>query len=235
MRRFTRGLMAVVAFWLLITICQSARAQTSLTISGISPNSGPIGSVVTITGLNFGTSQASSTISLNGTPATVLFWSDTSINVLVPSGATSGTFSVTVDNEVASSGTYTVTALPPGWSDEDVGAVGVAGGATYANGVFTVKGSGTGISATSDEFHFAYQSLSGDGTIMARVASCSGGQCGVMIRETLNTNAANAFIAYLPTYTSAEFYDRASTGGNTSSLAGSSTHSLPYWVKVVRS
>jgi len=46
--------------------------------------------------------------------------------------------------------------------------VGVAGSATYASGTFTMKGSGTQIYGTADMMHFAYQSLSGDGAIVAR-------------------------------------------------------------------
>ena len=53
----------------------------------------------------------------------------------------------------------------------DVGAVGVAGSASYSNGTFTVSGSGDDVWGTADAFHYAYQSLSGDGQIVARVAS----------------------------------------------------------------
>ena len=39
------------------------------------------------------------------------------------------------------------------------------------NGVYTVKASGADIFGTSDQFHFVYKQLSGDGQIVARVAS----------------------------------------------------------------
>src|SRR5256885_2007841 len=54
--------------------------------------------------------------------------------------------------------------LPSGWSDLDVGADGLPGGAGYANGVFTVTASGQWIWSNADGMHFVYQSLSGDGT-----------------------------------------------------------------------
>lgn len=82
-------------------------------ISGVSPGSGPVGSSVTVSGANFGTTQGSSTIVFNGTPATTtLSWSDTSVSVPVPTGATSGNVVVTV-NGVASNGTnFTVLPTP---------------------------------------------------------------------------------------------------------------------------
>ncbi|MGD0814928.1 MAG: hypothetical protein ABSA83_15085 [Verrucomicrobiota bacterium] len=36
-------------------------------------------------------------------------------------------------------------ALPPGWSNEDIGSPGLAGSATYTNGLWTVTGGGTDI------------------------------------------------------------------------------------------
>ena len=42
------------------------------------------------------------------------------------------------------------TALPPGWTSQDVGETGLAGTATFANGVFTVSGAGSDIWGTAD-------------------------------------------------------------------------------------
>src|ERR1700675_1939311 len=59
--------------------------------------------------------------------------------------------------------------LPTGWSDQDIGQVGVTGSASYSSGVFTVQGAGWGAAnLPSDGLHFVYQGLSGDGTIIAR-------------------------------------------------------------------
>lgn len=75
--------------------------------------------------------------------------------------------------------------------------MGVAGSATYASGTFTVNGAGAGVNngATTDAFHFVYQPLPGDGTIVARVVSLQGSsaQAGVMIRESLSWGATNAY------------------------------------------
>src|SRR5271169_2994209 len=96
---------------------------------------------------------------------------------------------------------FTITSqpLPNSWLDADVGAVGLTGSATYAGGIFTVNGSGNAIYYTADQMHFVYQALSGDGTIVARVVSASGStypESGVMIRETLDPGATNAFLSY---------------------------------------
>jgi hypothetical protein len=73
--------------------------------------------------------------------------------------------------------TVTTHPLPAGWLDQDIGQVGMTGSASYASGVFTIQGAGQGIysGSTSDSFHFVYQSLPGDGTIVARVVSLTGG------------------------------------------------------------
>ncbi len=232
--RIFRFKSTAVAALLVLLFCRQASGQAP-SITNMSPVSGPIGTFVTITGAGFGSSQGSSTIALNGTAAPVWSWNDTTIVASVPSGVSSGIFSVTANGQVASSTTFTVVSLPGGWSDTDVGSVGLAGSATYASGVFTVKGAGSGITGTADGMHFAYQPLSGDGTIVARVvSSSSGSQAGVMIRETLNANAADAYTISQPSNSYLQFFYRASTGASATGSTATSI-SLPAWVKLVRS
>ena len=231
----TRTLVAVTA---LISICAGHAFAQAPTISSISPSSGAVSTSVMITGTNFGSSQGSSTVSLNGTSAAVASWSNTNIVAVVPTGATSGLFAVTVNSQTANSSTFTVTTLPSGWTDSDIGSVGIAGSASYSNGTFTVKGAGQYIWSTADSFNFAYQSWTGNGAIVARVVSVSGSeyaQAGVMIRETLNTGSTNGYMAFQNNQSpsSMKFFNRTSTGGSTS--APTSSGSLPYWVEVVRS
>jgi hypothetical protein len=132
----------------------------------------------------------------------------------------------------------TLTTLPSVWTDGDIGSPGVAGSASYANGTFTVAGAGQQIYGTADAFHFVYQPLSGDGTIVARVVSVQGGAGyaapGVMIRETLTAGSTNAKTADWTGYGAIYFDARTSTGGSTSE-PGSVSATLPYWVKVTRS
>src|SRR5262249_28591996 len=63
------------------------------------------------------------------------------------------------------------TGLPTPWNGGDIGSTGLAGSSTYANGVFTVAGSGADIWGTADAFRMVSQPTSGDVEIVARVAS----------------------------------------------------------------
>lgn len=74
------------------------------TIASLSPTSGAVGTAVTITGTNFGSSQGNGGVTFNGMAATVNSWSNTSIGVTVPASATTGNVVVTAAGGVASSG-----------------------------------------------------------------------------------------------------------------------------------
>jgi hypothetical protein len=195
-----------------------------------------------INGLNFGASQGSSVVLLNGTPVTINSWSTTSIGITIPVGATSGPLVVSVAPIMNDSNpvTFTVTSqpLPTNWLDQDVGSVGVSGTATYTSGVFTVNGAGAQIYSTVDAFHFVYQPLTGDGTVIARVVSVQGGlnyaAAGVMIRNTMDAGSANAKTAEWPFYGGIFFDVRTTEGGNTTE-PGNLTVTLPYWVMTTRS
>ena len=87
---------------------------------------------------------------LNGSSVTVNSWSNTSFMV-DSCGSNMGPMVVSVAPSMNDSNpvVFTVTSqpLPTSWLDQDVGTVGVTGSATYASGVFTVKGSGLGMGA----------------------------------------------------------------------------------------
>ena len=140
-------------------------------------------------------------------------------------------------NSTQSSVTPTVN-VPSPWLARDVGTPGLAGGQSFANGVFTVIGSGADIGGTSDAFRIVDVPATGDCTIVARVASLdnyinASSKAGVMIRESMAGNAANAFIAVTPS-NGITFQYRSSTGGATSSNSATGL-TAPYWVKLVRS
>jgi RHS repeat-associated protein len=214
-------------------------------ITGVSDTTAAVGGSVTISGFNFGAVQGASAVLLHGVPVTVNSWSSTSIVTTIPSGATSGYLAVSVAPTMNGSNivdfSVTTTPLPLGWLDQDVGAVGIPGGATYANGAFTIAASGNGVGANFsgsgglDYFHFAYQTLSGDGTIVARVVSTGNVsvQAGVMIRETLSTVSAHAFA--LEWNTRSNLFYRSATGAISSAPSTSISSLPPYWVKLVRS
>ena len=74
--------------------------------------------------------------------------------------------------------------------------------------------------------------------MIARVTSVQNidpwSKAGVMIRESLATNAANAFIAVTPG-NGVTWQYRSSTGGSTTDNNATGGLSAPYWVKLVRS
>lgn len=126
-------------------------------------------------------------------------------------------------------------ALPPPWSGGDVGAVGEPGAAAYADGVYTVSGSGHGIWSTGDEFHYVYQTATGDCDIRARLNSISGddlSRAGIMIRETLNPASTHASLL-LTGGQSALFERRSSTGGTTEATSAAAQSSSA-WLRVQR-
>jgi IPT/TIG domain-containing protein len=82
-------------------------------ITSLSPTSGPVGTAVTITGVNFGATQGTSTVSFNGAAATATSWSSTSIVAPVPTGATTGNVTVTVGGQTSNGVIFTIAAAPP--------------------------------------------------------------------------------------------------------------------------
>jgi hypothetical protein len=221
------------------SVSVSSTAVPAPVITAISATTGSIGSQVVITGTGFGAQQSGSAVLLNGAGVTVNSWSGTSISITIPVGATTGPLLVSVAPSMNDSNAirFTVTAqpLPVSWLDQDVGLVGVAGSAGYANGTFTVAGAGQGtLFASADGFHFAYQSLTGDGTIVARVVSLQGSsaQAGIMMRETLNPGANHV---YLFDYSSTLYMSERTSTGASSSYQSLGSGALPYWIKLARS
>ena len=103
-------------------------------------------------------------------------------------------------------------------------------------GTYTMTGSGADIWDQSDEFHYAFKTLSGPGSIVARVESVSDtdnwAKAGVMIRETLDADSTHAMM--IVSYASGvSFQRRLETGGDSfNDDIGNIT--APYWVKIER-
>ena len=128
------------------------------------------------------------------------------------------------------------------WSNGDVGAVAAAGSMTQVSGVFTVSGSGDDIHSLygnpMDEFHFVYQQVTGDATIVARVNSVQNtnewAKAGVMFRSALDTGAAFAFILARPDrQVQAQFRATAATTGTDSGTQTGGTTAAK-WLKIER-
>ena len=88
------------------TVTSSSGSGPSITT--LNPVSGLVGTAVTITGANFGSTQSTSTITFNGTAATATSWSATGIATTVPAGATTGNVVVTVGGVASNGVSFTV-------------------------------------------------------------------------------------------------------------------------------
>lgn len=120
-------------------------------ITSISPASGVAGTPVTINGANFGTTQGTSTVMLNGFQAVVTNWSGSTVVVNIPSSATTGNIVVTVGGVGSNGMAFTVTGPTITGLSSRLGAVGDAVtlygfnlGSTQASSTVTFNG----ISAT---------------------------------------------------------------------------------------
>ena len=202
-------------------------------------------------------SIAASATDTDGTIAKVDFFAgstllgtDTTAPYLLSwSNVSAGTFTLTAratddDGAATTSSSVTVTVgstpppgLPSGWAHADLGATPIAGDATFSNGVYSVKGSGADVWGTADAFHFAYRTMNGDGSIVARVTSVQQGihawvKAGVMIRRSLTAGSAHAFMLASASKGMA-FQRRAASNGESASTAGSLS-AAPRWVKLQR-
>ena len=126
--------------------------------------------------------------------------------------------------------------LPAPWVNQDIGTVGVSGSATFAGDTFSILGSGTDIWDQEDAFHFVYQTLNGDGQIVARVAGLdfthTNAKAGVMIREALTATSRHAILDVTPA-AGIEFMRRLSPGGLTTYTSGG-TETSPKWLRLSR-
>ncbi len=122
------------------------------------------------------------------------------------------------------------------WNCADVGNPAQSGSQSLSGGSWTVTGGGADITGTSDQFHFLYRSMAGDGSGSARGVSQSApstnAKAGVMLRQTLD--AASPYYALLASPGSGiKVQVRTTQGGTTTKLANP-TGAMPVYLKVTR-
>jgi hypothetical protein len=116
-------------------------------------------------------------------------------------------------------------------------------------GTYTMTATGRDIFGTADEFHYAFKTLTGIGSIVAKVVSVENAdpwsKAGVMIRETLEPGSKFAAVYITPTDTDGtatngcRFQARTDTDiGATSDTSIATAEQMaivaPYWVKIER-
>jgi hypothetical protein len=109
-------------------------------------------------------------------------------------------------------------------------------------GTYTITATGEDIFNEADEFHYAFKTLTGAGSIVAKVLSVSNtdswSKAGVMIRETLDAGSKFAAVYITPGY-GCRFQIRSDTDIDaTSDSSVATTEQIaikaPYWIKLER-
>ena len=135
----------------------------------------------------------------------------------------------------------------PAWegafSNQDIGDTNVAGSFSIDGDVYTIEAGGADIWSTADAFHYAYKQISGDFQMTARVLSLEAthefAKTGIMVRQTLDANSPNVFIAAAPsasTWSNAgsTFQWRSTKGGTSSSSRTITGYEMPGCMRLVR-
>jgi len=162
------------------------------------------------------------------------------------------------DNNFKYSEASTTLSYPRNWTEEGVGVMSIwfrgnpASVGSFTEGpagTYTMTASGADIWNQADEFHYAYKTLSGAGTIIAKVESVGNtdnwAKCGVMIRETLDVGSKFAAVYITPTNADGtaangcRFQGRMDTDASAESDTSVATAeqmavTAPYWVKLER-
>ncbi len=115
---------------------------------------------------------------------------------------------------------------------------------TETGGKMSLSGSGADIWGTADECTYAYKTLEGNGTIVARVASIGPGtntwaKGGVMIRNSVSNGSMHAMMVMTANTdgaagNGASFQYRASTNSSSSNSDSMAKVAAPSWIKIER-
>jgi hypothetical protein len=117
-------------------------------LDNVFPGAAPVGARVSLFGANFGDSQSGSTVTFNGVVASVTYWSDSSISVLVPAGASNGPVIVNVDGVASNAFSFTVAPQPT------IVSLSPPGGPVNSNTNLTISGTGFGPSSFAAQVTF---------------------------------------------------------------------------------
>ncbi len=132
----------------------------------------------------------------------------------------------------------TSSTLAAPWVSADIGTVGLAGSAYSVSGGYTVDGSGASlVGAAADQFQYLYQTMPGNGSLVARVTSQSdtnvNAYAGIMVRETTATGS-RFVLAARQGNGQLLVRSRSSTGGATTSTNLAFPSLTNCWMELVR-
>ena len=159
----------------------------------------------------------------------------------VASGDATATSTVTMTDVVV--GGPPAPALPQScpapWTCADIGNPALAGSQSFDpnTGTWTINAGGADITGTADQFRFVWQTLSGDGSVIARVASqantSSSAKAGVMLRASTDPGAPYYGVFVTPG-AGIKVQVRSAPGGTTTKIANPAG-TAPVYLKVTRS
>jgi hypothetical protein len=175
-----------------------------------------------------------------------------SVSLALGGGALAGLAVTSGDPGSLSTATFGSVALPAGppgpakpqpcpapWTCADIGSPTPAGSQSFDpnTGTWTIQAGGADITGTSDQFRYVWQTLPGDGSVTAYVAtqsnSSSGAKAGVMLRTSTDPGAPNYALVVSPAQ-GIKVQLRKTQGGSTSKLANP-TGTTPAWLRITRS
>ena len=155
-----------------------------------------------------------------------------------------GSYSVSIANgcgsvtSAAAALTVTNCTVPVPWVGVDVGSVGLAGGQCSGGSTLALEGSGAALNSTADQFHFLYQTITDDGSLVAQLTGQSGSSsnafAGIMIRETTAAGAQELLLARQGNG-SVIARSRVGTGSPPTTTAGGAYTPPNCWLQLVRS
>ena len=213
-------------------ISRTTAGAASTSVAGPALNAAPNNWVrITRSGTLF-----TSYVSANGTTwtqvgtATITMGSTVNVGLAVCSHDITVLSTATFDN-------VTVTPYPAPWLTADIGTTGLVGRAEYFGTTHTVSGAGV-LGGTTDGFRYVYQTLSADGSIVARVSTLqntgTSAAVGIMMRDTLANNARMGSLTV--NGSGAWRWQRRTTAGGSVTTTTSSSGTAPnIWVRLVRS
>jgi regulation of enolase protein 1 (concanavalin A-like superfamily) len=124
------------------------------------------------------------------------------------------------------------------WAGQDVGAVTAPGSSSQSGATFTVTATAPDIWGNADAFRFVFQRVTGDATLVARVASVDNAdvwtKAGLMMRDGVAAGAINVTVLTTPTTTNGNRLQARLVTDDLSTSERSDPATAPVWLRLVR-
>ena len=128
--------------------------------------------------------------------------------------------------------------IPPSWNAIDIGSPGFAGSSCYQNGIYTLKGSGTGaLQTTSDKMHMMKLVNNADiQDIRVQVLTAqntgSNARVGISVAESTAPGSKKLSVVINPSNNSIQFLRRTSTNGSVSVTTVNNQGAVPKYLRI---